>query len=298
METRYLNYILTIAKYKSITKAAEKLYISQSSLSQYLNKLEEHYGTPLFHRSKTGVSLTPAGELYVKAANKVLRISDQLFRDIQDLENRGYILIGSNFMFGLRAISELIPAYKKQYPDVTISILDEAIAVRILEENRFDLAILAAASPEPYQGHSEILRREPLMLAVPAGHPYCLKNPGNTITISEFLSTFEQSDFVLFTSGSSIRQLIDEVFNKYDFHPSSVCDTSNVSTMCNIVSGGSCIGFFSESSIEFFPTDKIHYYYFDPQIMRYNLLIYKSDRKPTQAEQAFADCIKEYFRQI
>ncbi len=297
METRYLNYILTIAKYKNITKAAEKLYISQSSLSQYLNKLETQYGTPLFYRSKTGVSLTPAGELYVEAAHKILRISDQLFKDIQDLENRGYILIGSNFLFGLRAISELIPAYQKRYPDVTISINDAVIVPQIME-NRLDLAILAAAYPEPYKGHSEILRREPLMLAVPADHPYCLKNPGNTITIPEFLSTFEQSDFVLFTSGSSIRELIDEVFNKYDFHPSSVCDTSNVSTMCNIVSGGSCVGFFSESSIGFFPTDKIHYYYFDPQIMRYNMLIYKSDRKPTQAEQAFADCIKDYFHRI
>ena len=78
MDTKYLTYILAIARKKNMTKAAEELYVSQSSLSQYLSKLESELGTPLFFRSKGSLSLTPAGKLYVAAAEEVIRIKDHL----------------------------------------------------------------------------------------------------------------------------------------------------------------------------------------------------------------------------
>lgn len=74
MDTRHLQYILTIAQKQNMTKAAEELYISQSSLSQYLAKLEQEIGVPLFERTRSRMLLTPAGELYVKAAQRVLSI--------------------------------------------------------------------------------------------------------------------------------------------------------------------------------------------------------------------------------
>ena len=52
LDTKYLNYILTIARRKNMTKAAEELYVSQSSLSQYLSRLEQEIGDPLFIRAK------------------------------------------------------------------------------------------------------------------------------------------------------------------------------------------------------------------------------------------------------
>lgn len=86
MDTRYLTYILTIAEEKNMTKAAKKLFVSQSSLSQYLTKLEQELGTPLFFRTKGELILTPAGELYTEAARNVIRIKKQLYRDIASLE--------------------------------------------------------------------------------------------------------------------------------------------------------------------------------------------------------------------
>ena len=73
MDTKYLKYVLTIARKKNMTKAAEELYVSQSSLSQYLSRLEQEIGVPLFIRAKGELLLTPAGELYVEAARKVSR---------------------------------------------------------------------------------------------------------------------------------------------------------------------------------------------------------------------------------
>ena len=70
MDVKYLNYILAIANRHNMTKAAEDLFVSQSSLSQYLSRLEQELGTPLFVRSKNELSLTPAGTLYVEAAKR------------------------------------------------------------------------------------------------------------------------------------------------------------------------------------------------------------------------------------
>ena len=61
MDTKYLKYVLTIARKKNMTKAAEELYVSQSSLSQYLSRLEQEIGVQLFIRAKGELLLTPAG---------------------------------------------------------------------------------------------------------------------------------------------------------------------------------------------------------------------------------------------
>lgn len=74
MDTRHLEYVLSIAKWKNMTKAAEELYVSQSSLSQYISKLEQELGTPLFVRAYNQLVLTKAGEMYVRAASEVVSI--------------------------------------------------------------------------------------------------------------------------------------------------------------------------------------------------------------------------------
>lgn len=61
MDTRHLKYFITIAQKGNMTKAADELYVSQSSLSQYLAKLEQELGVPLFERTHSCLVLTPAG---------------------------------------------------------------------------------------------------------------------------------------------------------------------------------------------------------------------------------------------
>ena len=68
MKFNEFEYFLTIAELGSLSKAAEKLYVSQPSLTQYINRLEDNLGIKLFDRSKSPINLTPAGELYLKYA--------------------------------------------------------------------------------------------------------------------------------------------------------------------------------------------------------------------------------------
>ena len=122
MEFRELTNILTIAEEGSLSKAAEKLFVSQSSLSQFLTKLEQEIGSPLFFRAKGELTLTPAGKLYVEAAKKVIQIQKELYQNIASLDKRGHISVGVTSNFGLRMLSEIIPQFKALYPEVTIEI--------------------------------------------------------------------------------------------------------------------------------------------------------------------------------
>ena len=78
-------YFLTIVKERSISKAAERLYLSQPYLSQYLAKLEHSLGVILLDRSHTPLTLTPAGELFHAYLERQGYLERQLVSDLQDL---------------------------------------------------------------------------------------------------------------------------------------------------------------------------------------------------------------------
>ena len=84
MDMKTAHYFIAIAEEKSISKAAKRLYLSQPTLSSYLRKLESSVGTPLFYRDKT-LSLTPAGEVYIKGVRKIVAINNKMYREIEDI---------------------------------------------------------------------------------------------------------------------------------------------------------------------------------------------------------------------
>ena len=82
MDFKQLTYIITIAEEHNLTKAAERLFVSQSTLSLYLNKLERELGVALFTRNKNRLTITPEGEEYVKTARKILELRNYLYKKL------------------------------------------------------------------------------------------------------------------------------------------------------------------------------------------------------------------------
>jgi DNA-binding transcriptional LysR family regulator len=82
MKERHIEYVLTIAREGSITAASRKLYVSQPSLSQTIKLIERNLGAEIFNRRTEPISMTPAGEMYIEAAQKVLAIEEALRQEI------------------------------------------------------------------------------------------------------------------------------------------------------------------------------------------------------------------------
>ena len=96
MDTRQIEYILKISEERSVTRAAEQLFITQSALSQQVQKLEKELGTSLFFRTKADWTPTPEGEIYLENARKILRIKQDTYSMIADRVNsrKSYLSIG------------------------------------------------------------------------------------------------------------------------------------------------------------------------------------------------------------
>lgn len=85
MDFRDLQYVIAVADCGSITEAAKKLYISQPSLSYIISKIEQDIGVQLFYRKNYPLTLTYAGEKYVDTARTILRLNDNLRRELVDI---------------------------------------------------------------------------------------------------------------------------------------------------------------------------------------------------------------------
>ena len=88
MDLREQKYVCTLAELGNLTRAAERLYISQPALSIYITNLEKNLGTPLFDRSGKKFTLTYAGEQYVKRAEKMLELEREFNEEIEKSPGR------------------------------------------------------------------------------------------------------------------------------------------------------------------------------------------------------------------
>ena len=125
MDTKVCEYILEIARQKSITKAAEALEISQSALSQCLIRVEKEMGAPLFNRKKTSLSPTDAGKLYIEAAEKMVDTKRRLQAEISSMAGRKRICIGVSSVWGMDMMMEIIPQFREKYPEITLEQTEE-----------------------------------------------------------------------------------------------------------------------------------------------------------------------------
>lgn len=90
MDIRQLDYFVVIAEEKNISKAAERLYISQSALSQQLAKLEDSLGAQLFNRKHRTLELTEAGQIYLNSAYHIMHISEETDRKLEKYRRKSY----------------------------------------------------------------------------------------------------------------------------------------------------------------------------------------------------------------
>lgn len=113
MDIKMLDYVVMIAKCESISKAAEKLYLTQSGLNQQLLKLERNLGIKLFERDHHHFRITDAGKIYVRNAMEILRIQHNTLMQLSDLKNNIHaeISIGLTHEHGIDLFTAVYPIF-------------------------------------------------------------------------------------------------------------------------------------------------------------------------------------------
>ncbi|MFD2672971.1 LysR family transcriptional regulator [Marinicrinis sediminis] len=295
MELRQLRYVIQIATDKNFSRAAEKLHIAQPSLSQQLSKLEKELGVLLFKRSTNAVELTHAGEVFVEKAQKMLDLSDQLRKEMEDMSQmkRGKLVIGSLPITGSHILPLVLPAFKQKYPDIEVVLLEETSAnlEQLASQGKTDLTLLTLPIQEPSLA-SEPLIEEEIWLALPASHPL-LDAYEQTKTPVSFAS-LRQEPFIALKKGQGFRQITLDLCAEYGFVPDIVFESSNIETVQSLVAAGMGIAFVPEMIARTRRSHLVpHYVPIEKRPSRTVVVAYRKGRYISRAADAFKQTLME-----
>lgn len=206
MELRQLEYFMEVCKELHFTRAAEKLNISQPSLSQQIKNLEYEVGIPLFDRIGKKIALTEAGRILLTHCQRIFHEIEQAQSALRDLNGlqRGKLTVGSL----LTCVSYLLPPavlkFKRLYPNIELSVLGLPTGDirKGLLENELDLGI-AFIPMEDEEIESIPLFTEELSLAVPIDHFLAEKKEVD-------MKILENIPTILLPQRYFLRQLIDK----------------------------------------------------------------------------------------
>lgn len=166
-----MNYIYTIYKEKSFSKAAKKLFISQPALSTMVKKIESKIGSQIFDRDTVPLTITSEGEYYIKSVERILAIEkdiEKYFNDLKNLES-GTLVIGGSSFFCAFILPKLIDKFQHKYPKIKIETVEANINDLIdeLNDGSVDLIIETAISPKDKTLDTHLYGEEYILLSVP-----------------------------------------------------------------------------------------------------------------------------------
>lgn len=179
MTITQLKYVLAVAEHQNFTKAAQKVFVTQPTLSMQIQKLEDELDILIFDRSKKPIQLTETGRKIVNQARNIVDESDR----IQDIVDQQKGFIGGVFRLGVipTIMPTLLPMFLnnfiRKYPKVKLKIeeLNTEAIIEKLKEGHLDAAI--AATPLEFPGIKEqVLYYEPFVAYIPEGHRLGKKN--------------------------------------------------------------------------------------------------------------------------
>lgn len=251
MDLKQLEYIVKIADEKNVSRAAEKLYISQSALNQQLLKLEKELGAPLFFRTRNNWQLTEIGEIYVRTAREIIGLKEAAYNQIADAlgsESRHFTL-GIAPGRGIGMFTNVYPKFLKSFPGVSISPIEMSSYRQqsLIADEKLDLGFLTIGDSQKINSNYHTIYSEELFVALPNTHPLSKsipRTPGQIPVID--LAQLQDDPFVLMYPGSSCRFLTDAIFGEAGITPNILFETSNAGSIAYFVSSGLCCGFIPE----------------------------------------------------
>jgi DNA-binding transcriptional LysR family regulator len=257
MELKEARYILAIAREQNISKAAETLFISQPSLSKYLKNLEQQLGTRLFDRIGSRYSPTYIGERYIHYAEKIVEYGMEWDIEFDDImhQNHGRLNIAIPIMLGNSLIGPTLFQFHKQYPNVTVNMMEEVnfVAEHTLTDHTVDLTFYNVHE-FPTNLDYQIIGKEEMVLVLSAHNPLvslAVKKEGYGYPWID-LSLLSKEPFILLYPDQNTGGLALKLFEDYQIEPNILLHTRNSEMSICLAMEGLGAAFAPESYYHYF----------------------------------------------
>lgn len=305
--------IYTVYQERSISKAAQKLFISQPSLSVMIQKIEEEVGVPLFDRTSKPIRLTEAGQEYIKATEEILHIEkafENYLEACQELQT-GSLTIGSNQLLSSLVLPRYIGRFIERFPNIHLNLVDDNSVVleNMAIAGQLDL-VLDNHPLDRNMFEQHILRKERLLLAVPRIFVCNQRLERYQLTYEDVLSgkhllddrdyaplsAFAEIPFVTMTKQNDTRRRSDEILHEAGIKPQNILEIDRLVTLYSFVEQGSAASIVSDTLVQYLQThsDGVVFYKLRSQHANRELFLsYKRNRYYSKAMEAFASLIQD-----
>ena len=229
-------YVYAVYKEQNFTRAAEKLFISQPSLSVAIKKIEDEVGAPLFERYGGQVRLTEIGREYITASEQIMSAESDFYRKINDvysLEAGSLTVGGSNFLSS-SILPKIITRFSSLHPSIKVNLVEanSSILKKMMHEEEIDIMIESFFSFDGmYEGTP--LTREKIFLCVPTSFAINEKFKEYSITLEDIRSgnekinnippvkieSFKKENFILLKSGNDMHDRAMRIFEHSSITP-------------------------------------------------------------------------------
>ena len=249
MKLTQLEYFCVAARYHNITKAAKELFVTQPSISNAIKSLEEEFGVNLFFRNNNKLTLTPEGELFYKSAEELLAHADSVASEFHELRKKiTPIRIGIPPMLGTIYLPELYLSLKETFPEVDFRLFEfgSIKACDLVLEEKLDVAIVNAEQPSIDKCNSRIIDTEDLLFCVAPDHPLAGQK-------TLLLTMLADEPLILFNTDSVQVMTLTRQFKAVGVNPHIILNTSQITTLINMVKSGHMGTFLYRSIVEKHP---------------------------------------------
>ncbi len=174
MELRQIRYALAVADELHFHRAAQRLHMTQPSLSRQVRALEHELGVALFTRTSRGVELTPAGSEFVRQAPRALQALDTAVQRCREVGRgaTGHVALGFVATAAVDLLPRALARHRELRPNVVVTLAELTTEQQLRSLERGELDVGLGRDARPAAGlHIEQLRQEPVVIAVPLDHP-------------------------------------------------------------------------------------------------------------------------------
>lgn len=273
-----MEYVYAVYQEKSFSRAAEKLFISQPSLSANVKRVEQQVGYPIFDRSTKPLTLTECGRQYIRAVEKIRQAQSEFADFVSDWGGlrTGSLTLGGSSLFSSWILPPLMADFARRYPGIDVELVEETTGhlARMLQTGEVDL-LLDNCELDSEIFDRCVFRRERLLLAVPRRLSVnqqleAFQIPVEQIRDGSFLkpelpevplSAFREEPFILLKPENDTWKRALAVFQRNNLRPKVLFQVDQQMTSYNITSSGMGLSFIGDTLISCVPPHPDVVYY-------------------------------------
>lgn len=246
-------YIYKVYQLKSVSLAAQELFISQPALSRAIKKAETDLGAPIFNRKTLPFSLTAEGRIYIEAIEKMLQIEQNTAEKVSDIRHMqgGTLRIGTSTHLSFYVIPKVLKEFRKRYPQVDIHMIvtDTEKLCEYLSKENADLIFTSGAELPAGYSVEKILEEKfvvamPQSMVIPTLRPYAVSYEelisGKYSKDKEMADTtlFDGLEFIYNPPNSNIQKKRKILFGKSDMVPYITANAGRQQLNYNLMRSG------------------------------------------------------------